>query len=614
MKLQPAVLSMVMAIGILSGGCTSSIQQNGTGGSSGNDAGMQCPNETPCGGDVVGSWNVKASCLSVAGELDISLAGLDPRTCKNVKIGGSVNVTGTWSGEANGTYTDNTTTKGQLRVDMPAGCRQLSGTTVECSGVGSPLFGVGFTTVNCTDAASGGGCTCLVDIDQKGGLGSISADPQKSGNFTTSGNTLTLDGLLDYSYCVGSKTTVKPLSKNYMTSGTITLEKSSSPGTGGGSGTGGGGATGGSGGKAQTGGAGGSSNTGGRGGQAGSSVGTGGSATGGGGGGISGNRSDGPCDIYAAANVPCVAAYSTVRALTKTYSGPLYQVRSGSSAMNTGTGGMFKDIGLTADGFADSATQDTFCSGTTCTISLLYDQSGKKNNLKVAPKGLSNGGTYAAMDDFESSATKGVMMVGGHKVYSLYMNAREGYRLTAKGAGMPLGNTAEGIYMLADGTHYGTACCWDFGNVSPDPMKYGVMNTLFFGTGFWGKGAGAGPWFLGDFEGGVWAGGSGGSNVTNNNSPSMKVPFAFGILKTSPPDKYAIRMADLKTASELITAYDGKGPKTWNNEGGILIGIGGDNSNNSWGTFFEGAITAGLPSNDTDLAVMKNVQAAGYGK
>ena len=73
---------------------------------------------------------------------------------------------------------------------------------------------------------------------------------------------------------------------------------------------------------------------------------------------------------------------------------------------------------------------------------------------------------------------------------------------------MPMGNTAQGIYELADGTHAGTACCWDFGNVSPDPMKYVTMNTLFFGTGFWGKGAGNGPWFMGDFEGGVWAGGS----------------------------------------------------------------------------------------------------------
>jgi Alpha-L-arabinofuranosidase B, catalytic len=40
----------------------------------------------------------------------------------------------------------------------------------------------------------------------------------------------------------------------------------------------------------------------------------------------------------------------------------------------------------------------------------------------------------------------------------------------------------------------------------------------------------------------------------------------------------------------------------------------GDNSNNSFGTFYEGAITVGRPSDATDLAVMQNVQAAGYGK
>ena len=74
---------------------------------------------------------------------------------------------------------------------------------------------------------------------------------------------------------------------------------------------------------------------------------------------------------------------------------------------------------------------------------------------------------------------------------------------------MPIGDSDEGIYMLVDGTHFGTACCWDFGNVSPDPRDTTTMNTIFFGTGFWGKGAGSGPWFLGDFENGVWAGGSG---------------------------------------------------------------------------------------------------------
>jgi hypothetical protein len=284
--------------------------------------------------------------------------------------------------------------------------------------------------------------------------------------------------------------------------------------------------------------------------------------------------------------------------------------------MNTGSGGTTKDIGMTSDGFADTATQDTFCSGSTCTFSILYDQSGNGNNLKVAPAGTTSGGSYSAMPDFESSATKDSLTISGHKVYALYMNAREGYRLTAVGKGMPTGAKAQGIYELADGTHSGTACCWDFGDVSTNPSVYTTMNTIFFGTGFWGTGAGNGPWFMGDFEGGVWSDGAS-TPDKNNNDPSMKYQFALGIVKTAPPSAMSIRVANnnLPSATGLTTAFAGNNAaKTWNNSGGILLGIGSDNSNNSWGTFYEGAITNGEPSDTTDTSVFTNVQNAGYGK
>ena len=568
----------------------------GTSSSAGTPAGTSgaptasCTNVTPCGGNAVGTWNATSSCLKIDGTLDISGLGVG---CKTAKTTGSLTVTGTWTANADGSYTDGTTTSGMETLELEKSCLDFSGLTIMCDGLNGPLAAIGYSSVNCTAAASGGGCTCAATVQQAGGLGIVSIDPQKRGKYKAETNVITNDGTTKYPYCVAGNTlTLSPQTGMPTTTGSIVLQNSAAGGSGGAGGAGGSGA----------GGAAGSG--------AGGTAGAAGSANNGG---STSAPTDGPCDLYAAGTTPCAAAYSTIRRLSKAYTGPLYQVRNGSSAMNTGTGGMTKDIGMTAAGFADTATQDTFCQGSICTFSLLYDQSGNGNNLKVAPKGRSDGGTYADDDDFESSATKGSLMVGGHKVYSLYMAAREGYRLTAKGKNMPLGNTPEGIYMLADGTHYGTACCWDFGNVSPDPMKYGVMNTLFLGTGFWGKGAGSGPWFLGDFEGGVWAGGSGASNVTNSMSPSMKVPFALGMLKTS-SGQYAIRMADLQTATDLTTAYDGASPKTWNNEGGILIGIGGDNSNNSWGTFYEGAITAGRPSNATDLAVMKNVQAVGYGK
>ena len=43
-------------------------------------------------------------------------------------------------------------------------------------------------------------------------------------------------------------------------------------------------------------------------------------------------------------------------------------------------------------------------------------------------------------------------------------------------------------------------------------------------------------------------------------------------------------------------------------------GVGGDNSNSSFGTFYEGAIVAGYPTNDVELAIMNNVKAVGYSK
>ena len=111
----------------------------------------------------------------------------------------------------------------------------------------------------------------------------------------------------------------------------------------------------------------------------------------------------------------------------------------------------------------------------------------------------------------------------------------------------------------------GCCCCWNFGNASTNNCygPSGQMNALFLGDGYWGSGAGDGPWFMGDFEAGVWAGGTGASNAVNNNSPSMTMNYAFGILKTR-PNNYAIRVANAKTGS-LTTAYDGGTPTAFPN-------------------------------------------------
>lgn len=118
----------------------------------------------------------------------------------------------------------------------------------------------------------------------------------------------------------------------------------------------------------------------------------------------------GPCNIYAAGGTPCVAAYSTVRALYRTYRGPLYRVTRGSD-------GTAVNIGTLPDGYADAAAQNTFCAGTVCTITRLYDQSGHGNDLGVGPIG-GNGGPDAA-----AIANALPVKAGGHSVYGVNVQA-----------------------------------------------------------------------------------------------------------------------------------------------------------------------------------------------
>ncbi|GAA2734311.1 hypothetical protein GCM10010360_25320 [Streptomyces nogalater] len=88
-----------------------------------------------------------------------------------------------------------------------------------------------------------------------------------------------------------------------------------------------------------------------------------------------------PCGLYAAGGTPGVAAHSTTRALYSAYSSRLSQVKRAAD-------GATRDIAaLGAGGYADAAAQDSFCVGTRCLITVVYDQSGRGNHLTQAPPG-----------------------------------------------------------------------------------------------------------------------------------------------------------------------------------------------------------------------------------
>jgi hypothetical protein len=602
---RPAQILCLAAM--LAAGCTSlhggTGATGGKGGSGNGGAAGACTDVAACGGEVVGTWSVASSCLTVSGHLDGS--GFFGAGCPSLPVTGSLRVSGAWTANSDGTYTDDTMTTGTEQIALASGCLFYSGASLTCDQASGAVQAMGYSSVTCTSVA-GGGCNCSATVEQHGGLGWLSADPQTAGNFTTASGAITLDGTNAYAYCVsGGKMTLTPRTQNPTTSGAVIFQPSNSTGSGGASGTGGrigvGGATG-----------------------MGGASGAGGVIGSGGAGGAS-TAFQGPCDIYGASGTPCAAAYSTTRLMSSKYSGPLYQIRIGGSY--TGTGGTLKDIGPIAGGvFADGPSQDISCANSACTISKLYDQSGKGNDLTVAPAGC-----YVTTPDTEANAKGRSLTLSGHKVYALYMVSNsnfgsstgpehDGYR-NNNTTGMPMGTAAQGEYEVVDGKRANAGCCWDFGSAQRDNCSTGgtgSMDTVSFGTKFvWGSGAGNGPWFMMDAEQGVWAGGFGASTIPNPSNPSATWDYAFGLVKTDTAagiPRYAILVGDGQSGG-LTTAYDGRAPgAAWNLQGGIVLGIGGDNSNTSYGTFFEGAITAGRPSDATDLAVLQNVQAAGYGK
>src|SRR5580692_676466 len=204
-----------------------------------------------------------------------------------------------------------------------------------------------------------------------------------------------------------------------------------------------------------------------------------------------------PCDIYAAASTPCVAAHSTTRALYAAYDGPLYQVRRASDSSTT-------DIyPLSAGGVANAATQNSFCSGTTCVITEIFDQSGHGNNLTDAPAGGAAGGP-----DGLANAASAPTTVEGEPVYGVYIAAGDGYRDDST-TDIATGNSSEGEYDVLDGTHSNNGCCFDYGNAETnnDDDGAGAMEAIYFGTEkTWGFGSGNGPWIMADMENGLFSG------------------------------------------------------------------------------------------------------------
>ena len=325
-----------------------------------------------------------------------------------------------------------------------------------------------------------------------------------------------------------------------------------------------------------------------------------------------------PCDIYEGGGTPCVAAHSTTRALYASYDGPLYQVRRTSD-------NQLKDIPpLTPGGIANAKVQDDFLAGKPGTISKIYDQTPNGNDLIRSPAG-----GWLKIPSNESDAVKAKIKLNGYDVYGVYTYGNgyssdpnvvgAGYRNNAT-KGVVTGNGAEGIYGVFDGKHVSWGCCFDYGNAQTNMQAKGpaTMESIYFGTSTqWGHGSGNGPWVMNDPEYGIQAGYDPNQNLgVYLGNTSIIANYVMGIVKSDTSNLWAIRGGDA-TKDTLKTMYRGRQapqyfPKKL--EGAIILGLGGDNSNTGDGTFFEGAMIKGMPSDAIEDEVHKNVMAIGYGR
>jgi len=208
------------------GGSGGGASGGGSAGSAGS-AEASCDDVTPCGGDVIGTWTVAGSCLTVSGTVDLTPLGAG---CKEAAITGSLQVTGTLTAHGEGSVvSDRTTTTGNEQLDFPSDCLSVSGTKISCDQMALAIQPLGYAEVTCVDSA--GTCTCLAAVEQTGQMALVAASAMKNGAYATADEVLTTlyeSTATEYSYCVaGSTLTVSlksPRSTGTVT-GTIVLQK-----------------------------------------------------------------------------------------------------------------------------------------------------------------------------------------------------------------------------------------------------------------------------------------------------------------------------------------------------------------------------------------------------
>jgi len=308
-----------------------------------------------------------------------------------------------------------------------------------------------------------------------------------------------------------------------------------------------------------------------------------------------------PLDTITTAGQSVAAAYSTTRALSSNYCGNLFKVIRTSDSTSF-------DVPQLANGSADVASMNTFCSATTCKITTIYDQGPSHLDLV---QGASTDPPLATT----ATLANGKTVVGANKV-NVNNFLRTGTRNGGANNGtMPTGTSPVTEYWVIDSNPANQcSCCFNFGETETTVAGSvsGNSMALYTCSGVDATGTVAGPYsgMAIDSEN------SSGKALTGNLAGTSGVgggwdnpTLASAVAKTSNGTTYTGKGGNAQLGT-LTTFFSGAALAQTNTlQGGLGFMENAAGISNALGMFYEGYVIAGATSDATDNLVQANYVA-----
>jgi hypothetical protein len=256
------------------------------------------------------------------------------------------------------------------------------------------------------------------------------------------------------------------------------------------------------------------------------------------------------------------------------YTGNLFQLTRASDSTTINVGSM-------PTGLYNAATVASFCVGTSCYISNIYDQAGNANHLPQA--------TVASMAPWALYPSNTLPVVVTYTIGGAF------YRNRASTTGIPTGAASTTTYMVRAMDVWGS-CCGEYGRLettivgSPAGAMWTLGYQLYPGTT---------PGLGVDFEG------------TDSPIQPGTIPLITGYIDkyNSATNLFTDKYVDVTTSpATLIGLQQNTPPQTPIVQAGLSLGEGGDASAAPT-EFFEGAVITGVTSDATDAALSQNLAA-----